>query len=316
MDYSGIIRKSFDTTKKYKWLWVYGAVLGAFASSGGGMNFNNITNQLTNFSDPTSPSSTVKNDFQNIANFVGNLIKDVTPLEWTSLILSVIAIGILTMALKWIVASWAKGGIIKALDMALKGDKVTLENTAKFGFINVKNLILLSIISAIVPLLVTLGLFLAWFIAAGVLRFVGFDSVSLIFAILGGIIGIGVFIYFAIVFTITKIYAERKVVLDTQKPWAAWKSGLALARKNFRTSIVMGGINSVITFFVSIVSALVSGIALAIPGFLIIKNISPVGIVILVILVLVFIIIQELVSALMLVFKNANWNQIFTQITK
>lgn len=318
-DYGNIIKRSIAVVKKYKWLWVYGALVaagGGGGGSGGGRNGTSNTIQELRDMDGSVPEKTSKVLGEYTSALLDWLLS-VSPVTWILLVLGILIAIVLAIVIGLILRKWAAAGLIYGSELALsQASEVSLANTTKTAKAKVKSLIIFSLIST--------GLFLALLVILpsfwGIIYFLvkGSAAMKTFWTVAGIITGIFILIISLVFLAMISVYAERLIVLKSMRPWDAWKKGLSLSKSNFIMTAVMGIINAVSTTAFGCLSTILALIVLGIPSFVMIypsiKNqawppfyvFAFLGIVL-----LIFILFVTLIGALSAVFKFSNWNQIF-----
>jgi hypothetical protein len=331
VNFDKIISRSFEITKKFKWLWVYGLVLAIFSgtfSSGGGGGGGNFPSFPSKTIDKIPKSTPV--DFKNKATEVlgaaTNAILDwfhsVPVGIWILIGFLVILIIILGIVIGAIVRAWAKGSLIYGLDQADREEKVTLSSTSPYGVSKIKHLIIFSIISFVIAFGLISVIVLFYAITSFIFSIV--PVLMIFWMIIIGILAIFTIILSVIMLSMVTIYAERLIVLFHYSPWDAWKKGLLLGKKNFLHTIVMGILNSALGCGAGCISSLVLLIVFGVPALIFamlifIKALQiPLYIPVLglVVILILYIYANYLFSAWLMVFKFSNWNLLFKEIMK
>lgn len=325
-DYGKIISKSIETTKKFKWLWVYGLVIAAASggSGSGNSNFDTPSGDSTQFDKIFSdfPNSTPTTD-QVLGAFTDQFsewFSNVSPGNWLLLFLGIVIAIVVAIGVAWVLSAWANGGLIGGLELAHKDQETTLKNTSPIGFKNVKKLIVLSIVQFFIAVGGLIALTLGSIIIGALVAALG-DSGTIITVLLSiaGVIG---FIYILINYFLAIVFSQRFVVLQNQDAWDAWRNGWTLSVKNFFPSLVMGIINAILSIAFGCVTVMASMVVLGVPAFILMSplfsnKIPGVGsIIALVVLLIIFVAINLLMRAIMVVFNASNWNLFFEEINK
>lgn len=332
IDYSKIIKRSWEVTWKNKWLWVPALVLATFTGGGysGGGGGNSSSNSevsptgspMPNF-DPTN-----LNDIKDKTSYVlgtatdyfSNWFSGITFWDWTLLISVFLLTFLLGIVIIWVLTNWAKGALIFGFDEADSGKEITLSSISPYGLTNIKKLILFNLISAGMSFLLVLLILLA--VGLGFLISNLLGSIGTVIVVLLGILAFFFLIFVLLIFTMITIYAERLIVLRGLSPWEAWKKGLSLSKGNFISTLLMGIINSSIGCGAGCLQIIVLLIAFSVPGFLLIypifKNgfVMPTGIqmVAIIIMLILFATINTVLKSIFVVFNYGNWNLFFKEI--
>lgn len=341
IDYGKIINRSWEITKKNKWLWVYGLVLaaaggGSFSNSGGGGGGSG-GGKTTVPSFQATPSATLKdsladlpssliNNASQVLGATTNALREwflsVSPLTWALVILVIIIAVLFSIVVALVLQNWARGALITGLKIAANDETVTLLNTSPKGITSLKNLIIFSLIEGVVSLIVGLLTVLVIFLLILLTAFI--PGVGIFFAILGGVVGGLTLVVVVILMAMISIYAERLIVLKNYRPWQAWKEALSLSKKSFFQTLVMGLINQVIGCVSGCLITIAALIVVGIPALILIVPLFAGGfhfpgvpvIILLLLLFLIFIYLTLLVRAIIVVFTYSNWNLFFEEIVK
>ena len=324
-DYGAILSRSLELIKKNKWLFVWGLVLAAFATGGSYSQSANYTNPSSFESLPEGIPENLPEKTSLVLGTYTTAITEwfygVSPITWVFLFFVVVAAILFGWLVKLIITSWAKGGLIYGFERAIKNEETTLKNTSPVGIKSMKNLIIFSIIM----FFIFIGLFLVipgiW-----VLVYLLFSQIEVL-ATLWVVVGIlgGIILIFGslIILSMITIYAERLIVLKGMAPWEAWKKALVIGKGSFLATLVMGIINMVVGFGLGCISIVIALVVLGIPGYILVfPSImteswpSPAVWISLAILLLIFILASLLVKAFIIMFKYANWNQMFEHALK
>lgn len=316
MDFSAIIRRSWELTWKNKWLWVYGLVIGALTVSGGGNNFSSFSNGISS-GEKSVATPQASADFQNIINMVTQGLVQVPPWVWVILVFGALALIIFGLVVRWVALGWAKGALIGGLRDADGGEKATLNSTTKHGLKSVKNLIIYGILAAVIAL----GTIIALLLIIGVVGLVFSSSrpLMIFWFVAAGSVGLLSTTVIIIILAMVNVYAERLIVFEEFSPWQAWKKGLSLSKGNFLNTALMGVVNSLMGCAIgcgttaAIMAVLaIPGVALAWPFF---SGHYPIASIIgLLLLVLLGVYATFIIRAFMVVFTFSNWNLFFKQV--
>lgn len=267
-DYGKIISRSFEITRKNKWLWVMGlalAIFGGGGGSGGG-------------SSPSSPGSLLKNitsnassDFPQKANQVlgasTDLFKEwfsnISPTTWILIGTGIFIVIIIWIAVSMIIKAWAGSALIYGIDRADCNEEVSLLSSSPKGIAKVKHMVIFSLLSLVITFSVIFTSIILFVIGAVIFRALG---VEIFWYIAGGLSFLLVNIFLILITGILSIYAERLIVLYNYTPWEAWKKGLSLSRGNFLPTIIMGILNSAIGCSIGCLSTAVILLVIGIPA--------------------------------------------------
>lgn len=326
MDYGKIIKRSWELTWRNKWLWVYGLVVAVL----GGVGFSNFGNGFSNFArDARNPELKLPENLPRqtsevlgqATNAIVEWFKSVPVGTWILLGLGILVLIIIGIAVRWVMLSWAKGGLIAGLWEADKDQKVTLSSTSKEGIKSIKSLIWLGIINFLMVWGVAVG-----FVVAGGLGFLGFSflpsPVKGILMVLWGLAMLLTFVTTVFLLAMVSIWAERLIVLENYPAWKAWKMGFSLSWKHFWSVIVMGIVNVAVGCGVGCLSMIVTLIVLGIPAALIAVPLFKNGwdricwwsVAALAVLFFLFVYLSLLVRIVLTVFNYGNWNLFYKQV--
>lgn len=320
MDYGAILHRSWELTKKHKWLWVYGMVLavlggGGFNGGGGGSGGS------SGGTDKKLPEDLPEKTSQVLGaatEAIKNWFFHVPATTWIGLGLLVFLVAVLFLISRWILINWAKGGLIAGMEAADKEEEVSLVTTTVEGLRAVKPLVVLDLIGLGVGLMAIVGLVLVFGLLAVLIWLVP-DPGRIILWVIEGIVAIPTAIGVFLLLGMVGIYADRLIVLMGVAPVLAWKRGLALGKGNFLPTLVMGIINMAVGCTAGCLSMLVLLVALGIPGLAMVLpyfrggwHWPPVEIWVgLGILVILFIYANLLMRVILTVFRYGNWNLFF-----
>ena len=316
-DFSKIVKRTYRLIKKNKWLFVYGLVLATVASGGNYSSFRLPSDSLKDLDNvPQNLPQETSKVLGVFTSMFTEWVSTVTWQRWVFLAFVVLAVMLTSIVIRMVMTGWAKGALIGGFDRAYSDQPVDLKNTTKIGFSSAKNLIIFSVLAGLITFGIIVGLILLWLV---ILFVVGnFETLKLIWTIVGGIAGIFTLIFSIIILTMVNIYAERLIVLRGFKPMDAWKKALSISRSNFLMTFLMGLINSIMSTAIGCVSIIVMLIILGIPAMIVVipsmmaKQLpSTPAIVVLVILFIIFAYLNFLVQAAIVLFKYGNWGQIF-----
>jgi len=323
VDYGAILERSWQLTKRNKWLWVYGLVLAVLGGSGGGGGGGSGGGSAGSGTDKNLPEDLPEKTSQ-VLGAATTAIKDwfsqVPVMTWVGVGLLILLLVVLFLITRWILVNWAKGGLIAGLAAADREEEVSLVSTSGYGLKAVKPLVVLDLVGLGVGLLAILSLILVFGLLAFLIYLVP-EPGRIILWVIEGIIAlptaIGVFLLLGVV----GIYADRLIVLEGVTPVAAWKRGLMLGKGNFLPTLVMGIINSAVGCTAGCLSLLALAVVLGIPAVVLLFpyfrggwHWPPPGVWVGVgILGMIFIYGNLLVRIILTVFSYGNWNLFFKE---
>jgi len=312
-----MIRQSIQTVKNNYWLLIYGIVLG-----GVGRNIssntswdeevsNDIGEEIGSIINSTNPQAALEETGKVLGvatNSFLNWLSSVPDYKWIFLILAIVVSIVVAIVIGLIMTAWAYGGLVKGIEMAHRGEKVTLLTTSVFGLENLSELVKLVIYRGVFylasfmvvafPLLIIFLLDSKAYIVMGIYAFIGFIILLML----------SIFINFSFLF------AVRLVIFKKLTYFQAVKSGFRMFKSNLRDSLVTAVINSGFSFFAGIILAIVAAPATlfvlgsGVPG------VSHMFVAAWIVILGVF--VSIVVNAALAVFIQSNWNQVYFKITK
>jgi len=331
-DYSEILKKSWRTTFRSKWLWVYGLALAIFAGGAGGGgssgNLGNLTNNKSFNNLPKAiPSGTPLNEPTKVlgesVNVLVDWFKQVPVSIWVMIGIGILVVILFRTIIKWVVTSWAKGALIGGLKDALDDKNITLINTTHYGIASFKRFIILGLLTAGIVLC-------SLFFIVSVVAIVGFvgslfsETLKNILLILTGFAGAVTFFLMIMVLAMVSIYADRLIVLYGYRPWDALKKAYSISKGHYLHTILMGIINVISSSVLGCLSAIVALVILGIPSAIIAVSEFKDGLhfpslsslISLILIFLVFIYTQYMVKAVLIVWTYGNWNLFFKEVVR
>ncbi len=326
IDYGKILKRSWEITKKYKWLWVYGLLLAASGGSSGGGGGGRSPSPLKDL--PKELPKEIPKDLPEKTSYVlgqtttilNDWFTSIPVSTWILIGLLIISSIIIWSVFAWIMHSWAQAGLIGGVEDANQNRDVTLISTSKKAIPKIKAMIIYGLLSFGICLATILGPLLI--VGLGFLFLSLFPIVSYIWLAISGIAAVLFIVIALFLFTLTTIYAERLIVLHNYAPWPAWKKGFSLGKKEFLPTLVMGIIHQAIGCGVGCLSLLVLLIIIGVPGLIILIPSFVNGfhfpsipaIIALLMFVLLGFSTAHLVNAVFMVFKYSNWNLFMKEI--
>ncbi len=308
--YKNIIKRSWNLTKKNKWLWVYGLALAIFG--GGGSSFRGGSGgRLDGVKNKVPQDLPDKEQVLGAVSGSASQVKDwffAKPVSlWVLLVLALIFIIVVFAVVFWVARSWAKAGLIYGMDRADKEEEVTLADTSPTAISYIKKLLLF-----------------AFFLGGSFLFFIiFFIAQKLPIFYLFIIILVLAMIAVLVILALMGIYADRLIVLLNYEPWPAWKRSFTMVRQNFTSTIRMGCLNQLFGCAAGCLTLLLLGLLLFAPGAAIFVPIFKNGFTVgkfltgalsMMVFLVVFVWAVYLTKAIFVVFNYGNWNLFFRQI--
>lgn len=311
MDYSGILKRAWQLTWKYKVLWLFGLFAGGM---GGGYSGSNSNSNFGSGSRSGSGSSGFP--FGSQAQF-NQLLERSLPL--------VIAVGILLVVIGivwWVLSVAARGGIVHLVNEAESGRTVSASDGWSVGFAKWGRVFLIRLVVSL-PLIV-LALIMGVIVAIGVVGAVGGASRSgsgmagaegaILAALSGMCCLLAVFVIVAIVLGVVVVIvselAVRYGVLEDRGVMDSVRAGWADLRAK-RGAFVMYLVQWAVSIVFSILIVVASLVAVVPAILLIATGAWPIG----VFIIMVFGLVMLLPAAIYGAFYQAAWTIFFRRMT-
>lgn len=312
IDFGATMRRSWDLAWKNKWLWVYGLVIAALTGS----SYSSFNNSF-NSSKSTKPSVNAQKIVNDAITFVTTWLKQVPPQTWALLVVGILLSIILGIIVRWVALAWAQGALIGGLNDADENKTVTLKTTTTYGIKSLKDLIIFSVISALIWLGIIVGFLAVFGLVALALSFS--KALMIVWLVTAGFLVLLTIFVASVLFAMISVYAQRLIVLEGIKPWDAWKKGLSLSKGNFLNTVLMGLLNSVVGCVVGCGTMVVIVVILGIPALVFAfpffsGNFPPVSFVGLGLLTLIGLWANFIIRAALVVFNYSNWNLLFKAV--
>ena len=321
IDYSQILKRSWQLTKKSKWLWLYGALLALFGTGSGlGGNFQF---SLPSQTSPKKYHQILPNQTSQVlgetTSLVSQWLSQINPTVWLFLLVSVMTVFLLSLAISLVLKSWAKGALIAGLKAADDGQSVNLANTSPQGIKAIKNLIILNLLSFVL----FVGFILACVVigSAGYLLFHFSPPLKTLWLILAGTTSFLGLLLALLLLSFTAVYAERLIVLHHHSAWQAWKRGFRFSRRHLIPTLIQALLNGVIGCSIGCLSTLALLVLFILPFTVFFVSLaknqsssllaSLAALVFFIPLILSF---NLLVRAVLTVFTFSNWNLFCQQV--
>ncbi len=323
LDYERILKRSWNITKTYKVLWVFGMALATFSSGGSNYNFSGGgsgggESSGTDFKFPQEfkideiPETTSKvlgAATDRITDVVSNIPVSVWIILGISIVVAIIAAIILSLFLR----EWARGALIASIHDIEDNNTISLRSGAKHGLSSVKRLMLLhffpGFLFGLVILLIS-GLFYIGFLI--------FENVGLKIAlgILAIFTAVLVIVVGGILLALATIAAEQLIVRKNLSFTTAFRQGLTLAKKYAFKMFGLAAIHLGFGCAIGCVTVIIIGLLGIIITFAFVIG-KEIGIVIAVLVgipLLVLFMLSVLIKGVFLVFKTSNWTLFIREI--
>lgn len=254
MDYSGIIKRAWDITWKYKFLWLFGLFAGGVGGGSG-------TGGGGNGSSGDSSSEAGRKLTQQAENFTDALADNIP------LIIAVVGGLVLLGLVLWVISIAARGGLIHLVDEIEQGRQATASEGWSFGFSKWGRLLAIDLLLGlpVVILVVGVGILAAM---ALIPAFAGGDAGAAggVVALCGLlVIVIPVFMILGFILSVLAMTSSRYAVLEDRTATNAIGTGWGALRARLKDSVLMWLMNLAINFVFGIVAAVVA-IAMMVPG--------------------------------------------------
>ncbi len=325
IDYGNILSRSFEITKKSKWLWIFGLAL-AITTGGGFNSGGNLSGGSGNFNFPKKIPQDLPDKASNILGQSSTAIvqwfEHVPVTTWIMLALGLFTLVLVYILVSLIIQSWAKAGLIYGINEGANGKEVKLPDTSRFGMGKIRPLILYGLIA--------LGIGIATVVIAAAIVALGslllsFARGLLVFWLIGCtfVVGGSLLVLF-IIYAMIAIYAERLIVLYGYAPWRAWKKAFSMSKRNFFPTLSMGVINMAVGCTAGCLSNIALLLVLGIPAALLLMPSFKNGlhlpgaptISMLLALFMLFVWANYVIRAILVVFNYGVWNLFFREIVK
>jgi hypothetical protein len=243
LDLTQIVKRSWEITWKYKYLWMLGFII-SLASGG---------SSLSNSSNWQNSSNSAGSSASAFSDFMGAYI--------VLLIIFALVVGFIMFVIG-ILSIMAQGGLISAAGKIERGGTSSLKEAFGAGvhyfwrMLGLSILIGLVIFAVVIVFLVILGIIALIFFAGGNQSLL---APGLACLIPSAILFIAVLVVIIILLTLISNYATRFIVLEDAGVMDGLRRGYALVRSRWLDTFVMYLVIAVITG--------VGGAILAIPGF-------------------------------------------------
>lgn len=247
-DLSEVYSKSFAVVKKNKVLWVFGAFLTGSATFG----LENSFNQDASYFDGLFSEQPTTNP---LAEVITQTFSGVPPSIYLLFGIEILALIAFAITLTLITRAWGAASLIQGIQLALKGKQVSIAESSKLGFCNLKQLIIFQILTSLIGLGLVLAAILVG-VVLGVGIFLGGLLLKIIFGLLL-ILLIFAFLGVILFFTITIAFGERQVVLLGSAAKDAIYQGFKIARQKFWASLLLGFVNNLLAGAINLVITMI-----------------------------------------------------------
>lgn len=264
-----LYEKAFNIVKKHKVLWIFGAAAGG-AASVNNFNFNGFERMFED--TPTKEQSgeqvsqvlgaaTSNSAF---TDSLGQVFSTIPPFVYGLLALEIIAFILLSIVVALVTRAWVTGAFLQGTKLASEDKNVSIAESSKLAFPAIKSLIWIQVIPGLLFALICIPIFAILVIGLAA----GNTSVKVLFSFLlfGAIIA---FIVAGLFLTMIGIWGERKIAFEGVSGSQGFKSGLAITKRKFWSSLLLGFVNNILAIAIMIGVVLAFIILVALFGFLI-----------------------------------------------
>ncbi len=246
LDFFEIIKRAWQITWKYKFLWVFGYLI---ALGTAGSSFSNSSNYSFSGNEGTAASNSA-------AGFAET---------YFVLIIVMVAIVMVIGIVLWILSILSTGGLVGAAAKIERGETTSLKDGFRIGAKNFWRIFGLNLIVGFIILCLVLAIIIPLIIVIAVMASSGSSgsgaAAGLICLIPVLIVAIFVIAIVAAVLSLVAIYATRYIVLENGRVFKSFGDGWRLIRRKFGATFLM-------FLLVWLISGL-AGLVIAIPGLLI-----------------------------------------------
>lgn len=141
-----MVKRSLEIAKKFKWLWIYGILLGS-------SNFSSNLGRGISSQDLQGLPGGISDSISNLERVFSNWVIQLSPAQIITFFASVSIFAIFSVTIGFIVSTWAQASIIFGSQLALDGKMPTLENTSEQGVKNFLKLLIFNSISFIIAII-------------------------------------------------------------------------------------------------------------------------------------------------------------------
>lgn len=286
LNYSKLVRTSWDIVKKRPYLWILGILAGSGAGGGSGLRSSDFMDSGSSGSKTTS--------FDSVKQWFGEVAGASTD-KWqhyasAGIIATIVILTLVLIILLMILAVIFRGGLVKSVVNISKGVEGNFNKAWRQGLETWRPLfwlhmiLLLVVIVALMPVVVLIAL-------------AGISLTAKIIAIISGVIWVILLLLFMLAVGFIFPFTERVLVLEKISPIESITQGINFFKKYWKESLIIYALNIGLACLYLIFLVLAIG-ALAVPIVLIyfvFHAISaPVGIIIVSLLILAALILLML----------------------
>lgn len=246
LDFFEVIKRAWQITWKYKFLWVFGYLI---ALAAGGSSFSSSMNSSFSGADSASAAKSA-------AGFAEAYL--------VSIIIAACVLMLFGLVI-WILSILSTGGLVGVAAKIERGETTSLKDGFKIGAKNFWRIFGLNLIVGLIIFLMIMAVIVPLIVIIVVISQAGDQGggmlAGMICLILVGIVAIFVIAIAATVLSLISIYATRYIVLESGRVFASFKNGWRLIRRKLGPTFLM-------FLLVMLISSL-AGLAFAVPGLMI-----------------------------------------------
>jgi len=311
MDYGEIIRRAWNITKKYKYLWVFGFILALFGGRGGysGGNLSNSFQYRFRKGEIALPLM-LQHFLFRLQNFI---VKNI------GLIISFLILLIILVIVGFILYIIADGGLIGCVKNIESNEENSLKKGFKIGIHYFWRMLGKSLLISLIAFVIILFFMLLFTIpfftlsSSSSYRFLWFIiPLFLIFIIL--------MIPFVVFITILNDYSSRFIVIKNNGIIRSIKNAFRLIFRNLKHTIMIALILFAIGILISIILLimfLIIGGPAALLGFSLYRTGAIIPLLILVVIaVLLLIVLSVIINGIRMTFASSVWTLTFLKLTE
>jgi hypothetical protein len=320
MEYGQIIKRAWQISWNYKFLWIFGIAIalcrGQVGGNGANFNFgNNLPGRRMENGDFPLPAEALRQ----IQQFVNS------PAFWglvVGLILFVLLISLLSIA----VVAFARGALVRSVNRIENGESVNLRQAWEEGKISFRPLFWLELILSLpslvlglsfvaLLLVVILNLMRSRTLAAEIFREVGL-AIPLMLIAICGLVCLGLIIQlFVAIFT---VFGSRAIALEEHRVAASFGRAWVVFTQNLAPillfALILFGINIGVGIVIAIPTALLLGIGVAIAVGGAMMGLWPVLVLFVGGMILIIVLISAFLGGIYHVFVETLWTLVYRQL--
>ena len=233
MEFGQIIKKAWDITWRYRYLWILGLFAGVTGPGGGGGSTGSGTgnrNFGTGSGSGSSPFSA-----SDMERFLSSAQ------HWLPIVVAVIVVWILIGFVIWLLSLAAQGGLIWAVNEIEEGRKPALRDAWSVGFRYMWKVLGLGLLLAlpVLVILIVMGFVIVLPLVAA-FSAGGAAAAAAIVPVCGAlIIGVPLLIVLSFILGVMQVLALRRIVLDDGRVVESAKQGWITLRTRFKDTGLM-----------------------------------------------------------------------------